>query len=92
MEGFSFLFALYEGGSGNPATEADAQAYATQLNITQFPVMADGSFLLPNATPMQANVHPQTCILGPDMTILHCVKGHNAVPGLLDTIKTHAGL
>ena len=86
------LFALYEGGSGNPATPADVKAYATQLGITQFPVMADGTMTLVGATPMTQAVHPELCVIGPDMMILHCVSGHGQLDALFSVVKAHAGL
>ncbi len=92
MEDTTILFALYEGGAGNPATPLDAEVYAQQVGISQFPVMADGAHTLANATPMTQLVHPEQCIIGPDMTILHCTSGHNQVPALFDIIKQHAGL
>lgn len=90
MTDTSILFALYEGGAGDPATPLDAQVYAQQVGISQFPVMADGNFTLANATPMTQLVHPELCLLGPDMTILHCTSGHNQVQGMFDIIKQHA--
>ena len=92
MENFNILFALYEGGSGNPATAADVKAYASQVGISGFPVMADGSFTLAGATPMTQQTHPEQCILGPDMRILHCTSGHQRIPDLLDIIKQDAEL
>ncbi len=85
------LFALYEGGSGKPATAQDAKGYAEQLGITKFPVLADPDLGYATATPMTQMVHPEQCIVGPDMTILQCSSGHDKVPMLLEAIKGYAG-
>jgi len=89
---FSFLFALYEGASGNPASAADASAYAQQVGINSFPVFADGSYSIASATPMTQAVHPEMCALAPDWTIISCASGHGTYSGLLNDIKAHAGL
>ena len=89
---FSFLFALYEGGSGYPASPNDAKAYAQQVGISDFPVFADGSYTIASATPMTQTVHPEACALAPDWTIISCDSGHNAYQGLMNDIKSHAGL
>ena len=88
---FSFLFALFEGGSGNPATADDCAAYAETINNPSFPVFADSNYLVKNATPMR-NGHPEMCALTPDMEIISCYAGHNAYENCLDDIKEHAGL
>ena len=44
---FSFIFALYEGASGYPATEDDCDSYADTIGNPDFPVMADGDNLRP---------------------------------------------
>lgn len=85
------MLVLNEGGSGGPATSADALAYAQTINAT-FPVLADGGGQLAAATPITGKYRPELCVLAPDMTILECATGHNKVPGLLDSIKAHAGL
>ena len=89
---FSFLFAIYEGTGGNPATAVDAQAFANDLNITAFPVMADGRFGLASITPMTQNTHPEMCSLAPDLSILGCYSGHGGYEDALDDIREHAGL
>ena len=89
---FSFIFAIYEGTGGNPANSADSQAFAADLGITEFPVMADGRFGLANVTPMTQQTHPEMCALAPDLTILSCYSGHGGYENALDDIRAHAGL
>ena len=55
---FSFLFALYEGASGYPATEDDCDSYAGLIGNPNFPVMADGDKLIADHTPMTQERHP----------------------------------
>lgn len=89
---FSFIFALYEGASGYPATADDCDSYAETIGNPDFPVMADGDGLMPDATPMLTGRHPQVCGLTPDMTIISCYANHNQYDVALDDIKAHAGL
>ena len=90
--GFSFLFALYEGGSGNPATAEDVEAYARQVGITTFPVFADGGSNYANATPMTQLRHPEMCAVSPEMRIISCYHGHGGYEAALNDIRVHAGL
>ena len=89
---FSFLFALYEGGSGNPATAEDVEAYAEIIGDPSFPVFADGSQTIVDSTPMTQNTHPEMCALTPDMALIACDDGHNGYRDMLDAIREHAGL
>jgi len=89
---FSFLFAIYEGGSGSPATAADCEAYAEYIDSPSFPVFADGEESIANATPLAAQAHPAVCALAPDMTIMSCYTGHGAYADAFDDIKAHAGI
>ncbi len=89
---FSFLFALYAGGSGSPATAADCEAYAETIGTPSFPVFADGKFTIVNATPMTQAVHPEICAFAPDMTIINCYTVHGNYADALDAIREHAGL
>jgi hypothetical protein len=89
---FSFIFAIYEGTGGNPANSADCEAYASDLGITEFPVLADGRQGLAGITPMTQQTHPEMCALAPDMTILGCYSGHGGYSNALDDIRDHAGL
>jgi hypothetical protein len=89
---FSFLFALYEGGSGNPATSNDCEAYAKGIGSPSFPVFADGNSTIAGATPMSQKTHPEMCALTPELKILNCYSGHKAYLTALNDIKSHAGL
>ena len=88
---FSFIFALYEGATGYPATADDCDAYADIIGNPDFPVMADGSNSIAENTPM-TNRHPEMCSLAPDMTIISCHVGHGGYNEALNAIKAHAGL
>ena len=89
---FSFIFALYEGASGYPATADDCDSYADTIGNPSFPVMADGDALISDHTPMTQTRHPEMCGLAPDMTIISCTYGHGGYDQVLDDIKAHAGL
>lgn len=90
LENFSFLFVLYEGGSGAPATANDVSLYAQAINAQTFPVMADaGGFNVSANTPMSTLSHPQMCAIAPDMTILNCYTGHGGHNQALDAIRGH---
>ena len=89
---FSFLFALYEGGSGNPAVFEDCESYSETIGSPNFPVFADGTGKIKGATPMTQNTHPEMCALTPEMEIISCYSGHGGYQGALDDIKAHAGL
>lgn len=89
---FSFLFALYAGGSGNPATARDCEAYAETIGSPDFPVFADGERIIAGATPMTQKVHPELCAFAPDMTIIKCYSGHGSYERALNQIMDHAGL
>jgi len=86
------MFALYEGGSGNPATANDCAGYADTIGNPSFPVFADGSFQIVGTTPMTQLSHPELCALSPEMEILSCHVGHNSYMDALDTIRSDAGL
>ena len=89
---FRFLFALYEGGSGAPATADDCEAYAEVIGDPDFPVFADDGGLIPATTPMQLNTHPQMCAISPEFEIIGCEMGHGKYDDSLDAIRAHAGL
>ena len=55
-------------------------------------MFADGALGMVTATPMTQDIHPETCALAPDMTILACNSGHNGYEDMLDEIREHAGL
>ncbi len=90
--GFSFLFAIYDGGSGGPATERDCEAYAETIGSPSFPVFADGERLVSEVTPITHQVHPEMCAIAPDMTIIKCFSGHGGHELALTQIRDHAGL
>ena len=90
--GFSFIFALYEGSSGNPASKEDCSTYASQIGAQSFPVLADGSNVLTQITPMALHAHPTMCALSPDLRIISCYAGHGGYESALDDIRNHAGL
>ena len=89
---FSFLFSLYEGASGNPATADDCASYVDRIGNPSFPVFADGSSQIAGATPMTQTVHPEMCGLTPELEIISCYYGHGGHQNALADIKTHAGL
>jgi hypothetical protein len=89
---FSFLFAIFQGASGNDATEDDCESYAETIGDPEFPVFADGDTLIADATPMTAQQIPEYCGIAPDMTIISCDSGHGGYQDILDDIKSHAGL
>jgi len=89
---FSFLFALYEGASGYPATENDCDSYADTIGNPDFPVMADGTEQIKSNTPMTQERHPEMCALAPDMTLISCYSGHGGYDKALADIKLDAGL
>lgn len=84
------MFALYEGGSGNPAVFEDVEAYADRIGNPNFPIFADGNELIKEATPMTQTTHPEMCGLTPDLEIISCYAGHNGFYFALDDIKAHA--
>ena len=87
---FSFLFALYQGGSGFAATADDCAGYANTIGNPDFPVFADGEEKIKSATPMTQNVHPEMCALSPALEILYCTSGHGGYESTLDAIREHA--
>lgn len=89
---FSFLFALYEGGSGDPAVKEDAEAYAEYIGDPRFPVFADGEGRFERTTPLDPSSHPQICALTDELVILGCYNGHGTYEDALDDIREHAGL
>ncbi len=92
LSDFRFLFALYEGGAGGPATADDCAAYAEDMGSPDFPVFADGDKQIAEHTPMTQERHPEMCALTPDMSIISCHVGHGAYVDALDAIRDHAGL
>jgi len=89
---FRFLFALYEGASGNSATANDCASYANTIGAEDFPVFADGTKQIAGVTPMTQQVHPSMCALTPEFKILNCFSGHGSYEDALDEVKTDAGL
>ena len=89
---FRFLFTLYEGASGNAATENDCASYAETIGALDFPVFADSKRKVATSTPMTQQSHPQMCALSPEFEILSCYTGHGKFTQALDAIKAHAGL
>jgi len=92
LNDFRFLFALYEGGAGGPATTEDCAAYAENIGDPDFPVFADGDKQISEHTPMTQERHPEMCALAPDMTIITCFAGHESYGDALQAIRDHAGL
>lgn len=73
------------------------EAYANQVGITSFPVLADNANNFANATPMTQLRHPEMCAVSPELRIISCHSGHshNDHGGYLDAmdaIRSHAGL
>ena len=89
---FSFLFALYEGASGNPATVDDAMSYAETIGSPNFPVFADGEGKIAETTPMTQFTHPEMCAFTPELEIISCYSGHGGSDDALTDIREHAGL
>lgn len=89
---FGFLFALYEGATGLPATADDVENYASYIGSPDFPIFADGDGVIKGATPMTQEQHPEMCGISPELEILECDSGHGGYEGILDTIREHAGL
>lgn len=89
---FRFLFALYEGGSGAPADEDDAAAYAEVIGDPKFPIFADGEGKFADTLPLDPTMHPQVCALTDAFEILSCYVGHGTYEDALDDIRDHAGL
>jgi hypothetical protein len=89
---FSFLFALYEGASGNPATADDCASYAEDIGSPSFPVFADGLEEIKEATPLTLQSHPAMCALTPEFVIISCYSGHGGYDSAFEAIKDHAGL
>ena len=87
--GFSFLFALFQGASGYPATANDSEGYAQTIGNPNFPVFADGEGQIQEATPL-IEAHPEICVLSPSMEILYCDSGHRSYEVALDVIRDHA--
>jgi hypothetical protein len=89
---FSFIFALYEGGSGQPAKAADSEAYAETVGAKKFPVFADGKEKFADATPIDFTTHPYLCAISPEMVILECFSGHGTTDAALDAVRADAGI
>ncbi len=89
---FSFIFALYAGLSGEPATENDSADYAALIDNPPFPVLADGERRSVSATPLTLDSYPEMCALAPDLTILGCYTGHGKHEDAFVDIEAHAGL
>ena len=86
------LFALYEGGSGDPADEDDAEAYDEVIGSPRFPIFADGNGKIADRTPITQLTHPEMCALTDEMVILGCHAGHGAYEDALDDIRDHLAL
>ena len=78
--------------NGAPATGDDCESYAEEIGSPSFPVFADGTRQIANATPLTQNTHPEVCALTPDLEIISCYSGHNKYQVALNDIKVHAGL
>ena len=89
---FSFMFALYEGSSGNPAGVEDVMAYHEVIGSPSFPIFADGTGKISGATPMTQLSHPEMCAFSPEFEIISCYAGHGGYEEALNDIKAHAGL
>ena len=88
---FSFIFALSQGASGQPAGIEDVQAYVPRINDPLFPVLADGESQLPAISPMNEG-HPEVCALSPEFEIISCYVGHGGHEQALADIRAHADL
>ena len=40
---------------------------------------------------MTAVVHPELCVIGPDMSLIECFSGHNKLESGFDAVREHAG-
>ena len=90
--GFSFIFALYEGASGRPATVDDLVSYHERIGSPDFPLLADASYALVDASPMTQLVHPEMCALTPEFELMSCYSGHGSYEDALQDIREHAGI
>ena len=82
---------LYEGSSGNPAVVEDAISYHDRIGAPSFPIFADGTGKMAQATPMTQAYHPEMCALTPELEIISCYHGHGGYEQALDDIRVHAG-
>lgn len=89
---FSFLFALYEGASGRPATVDDVVAYHERIGSPEFPIFADENYTLADASPLTQLVHPEMCAVTPEFEFISCHSGHGGHQDALDAIREHAGI
>ena len=90
--GFSFIFVLSEGASGNPAVVEDVISYAERIGSPNFPVLAGGDGAIVDATPFTQDAHPEVCAVTPELEILECFVGHGGAADALDVIRSHAGI
>ena len=87
------MFALFANVNGEDATADDCAAYAEYIGDPDYPVFADpGAATITAATPLTADVHPELCVIGPDMVLLECYSGHGKIDSGLDLVRDHAGL
>jgi len=89
---FSFIYALYEGSSGMPATANDASSFAEAIGDPDFPVLADRAEKIAGATPLTQMTHPEMCALTPELEIIGCYSGHGSYQDCFNDIRSHAGI
>ena len=89
---FSFIYALYEGGSGMPATVNDCASWADAIGDPNFPILADNTEKIAGATPLTQMTHPEMCALSPELEIISCYSGHGSHQNCFNDIRAHAGL
>jgi hypothetical protein len=89
--GFSFIAVLFQDVVGGSPGGGDAVSYAAVLDNPSYPIVADESLQVFDATTYDGRALPGKCVLTPEMEMLMCTSGHGNEE-LYDAIRTHAGL
>ena len=82
---------VFQNSVGSPPTAQDAVDYAEALGDPDYPVVADPSEQVFEATEYNGSILPGKCVLGPEMEMIECTAGHGN-ESLFETIREHAGV
>ena len=86
---FSFIAVLFQSVDSGFPDGNDAVIYADALGNPSYPVVADETQQVFEATTYDGSSLPGKCALSPEMEILTCTTGHGN-EDLFDAISTHA--
>jgi hypothetical protein len=87
---FSYLLVLFQDTLGGLPDARVAADYSAAADEPSYPILADLTASVLEATPYEGHALPGKCILGPDLVLLDCRSGGDEDDWAFELIEAHA--